>query len=1032
MLIRDLDRKAGLPGRLLSVLILGLSYSTGLFAGNQVSIDHLVTTSAGPMIVGQTAKSYSSQVVVTNISTQEILSPVRVIVTSIDREKVSVVNADGFSGGDPYVEIEFAGTLGKSDSVTAQILFEREAGKSTPGSKGNGKTKNRNFPTFDFSTSVTGGSSVAPQAPTSFPYALSTTAGVVPVVFNVGLLTEGGTVDSVFLRNLAEPGPGTQMNDAGADGDQIAGDDIYSVTLQVNGGALAAGQCLSYVGVTHSGGEQNISSVYKLCATSFPTRVAVSNTDPSNVITLPGENIVVADEIVIVFRKGTSEADISALVASIGGEVVGTILRFNEYQVKLAVPRTPSQLEQLISQLNKNKLVFIAAPNGLVAPSASANDTEFVNQRGLKATHVDDAWDIGATGAGITVIVLDEGVDAAHLDFAAGTVVAGGANTDATGHGTQMAGIIAAEADNARDIAGIAHDALIRSLFVDITTDTGFKQGFLDAATVAGSIVNVSLNRISPAGHVPNLCESINTTIEGMTGKVVVNSAGNNSSDGAWWPGRCNSASTDADRIAFFGAAPSDIVVNKARFIVVSATNCNADECAADTHLGSSNFGDWVDVAAPGNAVPTLQTTSLGGSTTTITGTSAAAAIVSAAAANLRGCGVGINGVETALTSDTPGSSLVQVPYAGTSPGNTPRVDMVTALETVNTAPTGVGPSNFSIDENTDTSGGTSLGTLATTDSNACDLHAYTIVAGGDAASFSIGGSANDELILTAGTLNFEAKSSYTVTVESTDYFGAGPAGQLITVTVNDLNEPPTIAPQARSIDENKPFGTNVGAPIVASDPDAGATWTFAITGGNTGGAFAISPAGQITVANQAALDFETNPVFNLTVEVTDNGSLTDSATITVTLNDVFEPIPNPILVFDTFIDYETDPGQFFRRWEFNVTNFAAFPAELFVQTADYGPCGLNATPSRSWVDYFDAGPDGLANTGDDVRLFGFCALGNPASMNGTWFARPRPGGTGAAVPPPPAGVYMKIIDRATSAEYISNVVTGLPNPSIP
>lgn len=61
---------------------------------------------------------------------------------------------------------------------------------------------------------------------------------------------------------------------------------------------------------------------------------------------------------------------------------------------------------------------------------------------------------------------------------------------------------------------------------------------------------------------------------------------------------------------------------------------------------------------------------------------------------------------------------------------------------------------------------------------------------------------------------------------------------------------------------------------VAAGDPDAGQTHTFAITGGNTNGAFAIgSSSGHITVANSGALNFETTPPFALTVQVTDNGS---------------------------------------------------------------------------------------------------------------------------------------------------------------
>jgi predicted outer membrane repeat protein len=65
---------------------------------------------------------------------------------------------------------------------------------------------------------------------------------------------------------------------------------------------------------------------------------------------------------------------------------------------------------------------------------------------------------------------------------------------------------------------------------------------------------------------------------------------------------------------------------------------------------------------------------------------------------------------------------------------------------------------------------------------------------------------------------------------------------------------------------------------------------TYAIIGGNTGGAFAINAvSGEITVVNSAALDYETNPSFGLTVQVTDNLGLSDTATITINLGAVNE-----------------------------------------------------------------------------------------------------------------------------------------------
>jgi len=101
-------------------------------------------------------------------------------------------------------------------------------------------------------------------------------------------------------------------------------------------------------------------------------------------------------------------------------------------------------------------------------------------------------------------------------------------------------------------------------------------------------------------------------------------------------------------------------------------------------------------------------------------------------------------------------------------------------------------------------------------------------------------------------------------------------------------NAPPVIENQDFAVDENSDVGTVVGT-AVASDPDLpGDALIWSITGGNTDGAFGInSTNGEITVANKAALDFETTPVFNLTVEVEDSYGETDDATISIDVKDV-------------------------------------------------------------------------------------------------------------------------------------------------
>lgn len=114
-------------------------------------------------------------------------------------------------------------------------------------------------------------------------------------------------------------------------------------------------------------------------------------------------------------------------------------------------------------------------------------------------------------------------------------------------------------------------------------------------------------------------------------------------------------------------------------------------------------------------------------------------------------------------------------------------------------------------------------------------------------------------------------------------------------------NHAPIMTAATFTIAENSPVGTAVGI-VFGSDVDAGQQLSYAITGGNLGGAFSINPlTGQIAAAALAPLDFETNPAFQLTVTATDNGNpaLSGSAVITVNLTDVAENLPPGVAIVD-------------------------------------------------------------------------------------------------------------------------------------
>lgn len=123
-------------------------------------------------------------------------------------------------------------------------------------------------------------------------------------------------------------------------------------------------------------------------------------------------------------------------------------------------------------------------------------------------------------------------------------------------------------------------------------------------------------------------------------------------------------------------------------------------------------------------------------------------------------------------------------------------------------------------------------------------------------------------------------------------FFGARCGGGFEDHLIDDVviattprpNSAPVISNQTFPVAENKANGSVVGS-VTATDLD-GHSLSYAITAGNTNGAFAINAAnGQITVSNSSALVLATTPIFTLTVQATDNGSPNLSASATVTVN---------------------------------------------------------------------------------------------------------------------------------------------------
>lgn len=218
------------------------------------------------------------------------------------------------------------------------------------------------------------------------------------------------------------------------------------------------------------------------------------------------------------------------------------------------------------------------------------------------------------------VAVLDSGVNSSHVDLE-GKITSGynfvdnnSDTEDENGHGTIIAGIIAAERDNRRGIAGIADKVKIMPVKVLDDTGTGnienLRKGILYAADHGADIINLSL--------VGSYSETLNDAIEYAysKGAIIVSASG---SDGM------NISSSSLK-------SPINNEDGSQNLIIGVSALTNGGE-----RYSKSNYGKGIDISAPGGSVISSYNRS-NWSYVYASGTSLAAANVSGVAALLKTC----------------------------------------------------------------------------------------------------------------------------------------------------------------------------------------------------------------------------------------------------------------------------------------------------------------------------------------------------------------------------------------------------------
>ncbi|MRT93835.1 cadherin domain-containing protein [Ancylomarina sp. 16SWW S1-10-2] len=255
---------------------------------------------------------------------------------------------------------------------------------------------------------------------------------------------------------------------------------------------------------------------------------------------------------------------------------------------------------------------------------------------------------------------------------------------------------------------------------------------------------------------------------------------------------------------------------------------------------------------------------------------------------NANGTGTGI--FSKSITDLTAGATYSVKAYAintaGTFYGSevsftTQAIPVVTASQT------------FNVNENAETNA--SVGTvLATDDDASTTFSSWTITAGNTNSVFAINESTGEITITDNTNLDFETTITYTLSVTVGDGVNTSSV-QTVSVNVTDINDelPVITASQTFNIDEDAVNNASVGT-VLATDADAGTTFSsWTITGGNSDAIFVINEStGEITIADNTNLDFETTTTYTLSLTVGDGENTSSVQTVSVNVTDINDELP--------------------------------------------------------------------------------------------------------------------------------------------
>ena len=240
----------------------------------------------------------------------------------------------------------------------------------------------------------------------------------------------------------------------------------------------------------------------------------IAQATPTPKDTFVPKSEIVPGQINVKFKDGLTDLQTSNSLLKYNARIKSTITGINVKVVTVPLGQEDSVRAGLI----KDGVVKYAEPDHVAHGTFSPNDTDFGNQYGLNNTgqtikgnsgkanadiHIQEAWDV-TKGKGMTVAVLDTGLDLSHPEFTGGKVglqkvFVTNSIDDGFGHGTHTAGIVSANTNNTTGIAGTCPDCGL--MIGKVLDDSGngpysvIEQGITLPKDNGSKVISMSLGR---------------------------------------------------------------------------------------------------------------------------------------------------------------------------------------------------------------------------------------------------------------------------------------------------------------------------------------------------------------------------------------------------------------------------------------------------------------------------------------------------------------------------------------------------------